>query len=101
MTDQECNKIIAEYMGVPFCPCNMGVEVEAHDFHPKYTESLDALVSVWVKLDSNSITLEIFPSGSVYCSLMGQTVGTIGNDMSIQLAAAHTTARSILKIKRG
>jgi hypothetical protein len=101
MTNNEVNKIISEYMGVPWCPCNDGIEVVAHDLHPKYTESLDALVPVWERLkkDHNcSPSLEYGRmDGHVVCfwaNHYDQGENTISNNF--QEAAARATAKAIL-----
>ena len=56
MTDQNVNRIIAEYMGWKYCPTHSPSPVFTHEKfdwqYPeyfKYTQSLDALVPVWKK----------------------------------------------------
>lgn len=106
MNDNEVNKIIAEFMGVPWCPCNDGFKVEAHDLHPKYTESLDALVPVWDKLGGKTGIDITIQNDGIDCLEKYQV--KLDSDFivesswykTIQQAAAHATAKAILEITK-
>lgn len=116
MDDQEVNKIIAEFMGrktvvvgdnIYFLnesffhgsplkkrdkPVNGTIESLGKEVI--YTESLDALVPVWGKLQTEKIELEHF-EGTFYCQLLKS------NDcgLTMQQAAAHATALAIKELE--
>ena len=95
MKDEEVNKIIAEYMGVKAITqtmLNMG--------KLNYTESLDALIPVWIKLGSTDIELHTYRENeaSVTPTDFLSTGSAIG--ISIQQSAAHATARAILELNK-
>ena len=113
MDNNEINKVIAEYMDIPYCPCNDGIDVIAHDLHPKYTNSLDALVPVWDKLYEDdcyiyehTFTLNHDDTYSFYFrgfsdeldgELSVQRNRVIGK--TLPLAASHATAMVIIQLK--
>ena len=100
MKDEKANKIIAEYMGntfTPFDTTNSMVYKSPGVLEPKeYTKSLDALVPVWVRLNTypilrtngadNSINEAVITAYPVYSEAYGST---------IQQAAARVTANVI------
>jgi len=107
MNDNEVNKIIAEFMDVPWCVCNDGAEVIVHDLHPKYTKSLDALIPVWEKARiSNVCQFDFNRIGDNYEFLIFQDRPDkdYGNqwyakESTLQQAAAHATAKAIKELK--
>ena len=110
MTNEEVNKIIAEYMGYIFIEKDLlsdhippGVTWKG-DLHTLYTESLDSLIPVWERLkqDHNcSPSLEYGKmDGHVVCfwtNYYGQGENTVSDNF--QEAAAHATAKAIISIE--
>jgi len=92
MTDNEVNKIIAEYME-QYC-----THIE-NAWLPKYTESLDALVPVWEKLGKERFTLDMKAHKEDRYTVWRMPYGDESNGETIQQAAAHATAKAILEIK--
>ena len=115
MTNNEVNKVIARYMDIPYCPCNDGMEVVAHDLHPKYTESLDSLVPVWERLKEEFNTemimgINLFDYNGLpwNCEFETQAENdkTGGTGIAIEHpsksafeAASHATAKAILALE--
>jgi hypothetical protein len=108
MTDEEVNKIIAEYMGSNIIgehECKDCGNILLSDLNYRdgsiwgmirYTESLDALVPVWEKLrDSFDIYYE-HRYREFDLGLGRSTSSSIGN--TIQQAAAHATAKAIQEL---
>ncbi len=108
MTNNEVNKIIAEFM--EWETCNSGTPFIVHQQYgyesaPEFTQepiypckSLDALIPVWEKL-SCSIQIYHAPiSGFSATSPFGLVTDAQVN--SIQEAAAHATAKAILELKK-
>lgn len=123
MKDKEINRVIAEYMGwvkqdfpteneITFTEdqyCDNSGEMFGIS-HFNYTESLDALVPVWEKLNLKKISPRFAFSCSqkkpFYCEIMYSvderddwdgSFYSIGK--TIQQAAAHATAKAILELK--
>ena len=112
MTDSEVNIIIAEFMGLYPLSCGKFYTKEPpsekgrHLFNLMYTESLDALVSVWEKIDS-------FPwltkyDGDYFAEFQVKTgpykhimIKNMYKDKckTIQQAAAYATAKVILELR--
>lgn len=99
MTDEEVNKIIAEFMG--WC--------ESSDYHvtremKPFTQSLDALVPVWEKI-SLSIRIEIGYykdfAPNKWAVELEQCFSRISfnQNKTVYQAAAHATAKAILELK--
>ncbi len=84
MTDEEVNKIIAEFMGEKIWE---GILL--------YTESLDMLIPVWEKLNCSPM-FNIY-KGRVQCSLGFISERVIKNTYT--LAAAYATAKAIKELK--
>ena len=110
MTDEEVNKVIAEYMGNFRCICNhpQGHDTFCLDCHKYqrvsgtklYTESLDALVPVWEKLNVILTHVEMgYVEISSFKKHPHKAEIFIGIGNTIQQAAAHATAKAILKLK--
>lgn len=116
LTDEKVNSIIAEYIGilnVSFRSDKMynhdndscGIEMS------KYTESLDALVPVWEKLDKHNrkIALDGFLDGQRLHRIkfwendyeMSSLYDYEINEYSLQRAAAYATAKAILQLQGG
>jgi hypothetical protein len=100
MTDQEVNKIIAEFMGREivkrgYCWFLLDCMCELTSV---YTESLDALVPAWEKLKLRQIKIgDSF--GIEQCTLFkGIETGVWSDGETIQQAAAHATAKAIQEI---
>jgi len=110
MTNEEVNKIIAEFMGSrletvtswdkkqPYC------RLVDHNgsFKEVYTKSLDALVPVWEKLESDIIhlcmsTYSDARAAGFYDSLYG--CEHFSKKPTIQQAAAHATAKAITELE--
>jgi hypothetical protein len=105
MTDQEVNKIIAEYMGWRrkgnhnkwFDENN-----KQRNFLSKYTTSLDALVPVWEKLGprfKSVIYIGWLKKGSTGYADGVQVNNKYGHGETIQQAAARATAKAIQELK--
>lgn len=99
MKNEEVNRIIAEYMGTKFnhiCIDHADVDKYLCDL---YTESLDALVPVWEKLEKGfEIKLSIFThakTAMIYDASLSDGYGD-----KVQQAAAHATAKAILELKK-
>lgn len=104
MSDNEVNKIIAEFMGVPVSEIS---QEYIDDVVIKYTKSLDALVPVWEKLqglcnfriywdicrplddeDKHKFELITFTGSRIYSA----------NGKLLSQAAAHATAKAIMEL---
>jgi hypothetical protein len=107
MSDEEVNKIIAEFMGLKY----KGGWIYNNDrkvvftMLDYYTKSLDALVSVFLKLDlypSISYAIDDDLNVRYTCDM----IDAFGNSSvhalckTIQQAAAHATAKAILELKK-
>ena len=111
LTDQEVNKIIAEFMGVGVnfgmsleTPCRFCEEYDS----PLYTESLDALVPVWEKLNVANWQMFMGDKHSLIQFVNKPTiVSWDDNDTSdpmfdkVQISSAYATAKAILELKGG
>ena len=90
MTDQEVNKIIADYMGYPehFLYSGLG-----------FTASLDTLTPVWEKLEIKAF--EFMIENSKYFTYLTLSSGEISKGVSdiLEQAASHATANAILEIE--
>lgn len=118
MTDEEVNKIIAEFMGYKFDADHKGFvwkpdgQWTTFAALPEYTSSLDALVPVWDKLYER----EKYPEWDCFYLEFGLSMKQCGffapvfsegneyshtseSEISFQQAAAHATAKAILKVK--
>ena len=106
MTDQEVNKIIAEFMGGGIVyyygePIRVEFPMEMQHLDCKlYTESLDSLVPVWKKLELTEIGCEFFSNEVFYFKVCKPTIKGDFNGETIQQAAAHATAKAILELKK-
>jgi len=108
MIDEEVNEIIAEFMGWKIDDFKTGVflavDGELHDTSDLYTESLDALVPVWERLDFTP-RFNRFDSGEkceyafnyFECFFRGGIHSGTGE--TIFQAAAHATAKAIKDFK--
>jgi hypothetical protein len=104
MTDEDVNKIIADYMKYPIS--NDGLEIYVLDrrWEPLceyFTDSLDALVPVWEKLHSYPMVDE---DEKYLIEMLTEEVHLEVNYVwskkdTIQLAAAHATAKAIKELK--
>ena len=115
MTNEEVNKIIADFMGWQFDYHKIGVMLvvdgETCDYSELYTESLDALVPVWERLDDHKgttfdgILLSYYKDKDSACfiDLAGydgiDSYHDSGTRATIQEAAAHATAKAIKELK--
>lgn len=113
MTSQEANKIIAEFMGekFPTISCKVCGICEDHEVI-EYTESLDALVPVWEKLNPKKCSPKIVSlgglSGHWVCVVRyAYKLGSLDWDGEIveaastaQEAAAIATAKAILDLTK-
>jgi hypothetical protein len=118
MTDQEVNKIIAEFMGkwveqlhLPHKDGYFWVDVMSDNmekvWEPPYTRSLDALIPVWGKLvDLPFFDMQIGIDTKKYganfkafTELLERTQGHSGWHDTIQQAAAHATAKAINELQ--
>ena len=108
MSDNEVNKIIAEFMGYN---CD-GEYLPDSDYNEPnyvkvYTKSLDALVPVWGKLREEyeyyRLKLEIYPNVGVETAMRINMQwiheSHFSKDKTIQQAAAHATAKAIFELK--
>lgn len=119
MSNEEVNKIIAEFMGLDIYG-NMIVEFiergangEIVDLGRKsqfYTSSLDALVPVWKKLEAiKKISFNLDSQGCIPFRIRvkgnrNPSKGRVSPDIdyrgkSIQEAAAHATAKAIMELR--
>ena len=103
MTDSEVNKIIAEYMGLEV-EIEKGVAktcTEDRWWHPlNYTESLDVLVPVWVKLGSLPILMTDDSCTTFRAALIvDKAMGNSPKCLDLHLSAAHATAKAILELR--
>ena len=103
MTNEEANKVIAEFMDKRYYTClewnkvfgtkdePMGCNGLSFIVHDYYTKSLDALVPVLAKLEENGYAGHIFY----------QHIGTqiFKNIYNAQQAAAHATAKAIKELE--
>ena len=117
MTDQEANKIIAEFMGYKYIETYtheiikeplLVLEKDLEIYHkPCFTDSLDALVPVWKKLVDLPF-FDMLMSGDVvkyganfkaFKELIERNQGHSGWHDTIQQAAAHATAKAINELQ--
>lgn len=101
MTDQEVNKIIAEFMGFELHEDYIFKEYENGIVEDDlYTESLDALVPVWEKLqiDFNFMMQGSFVKNNFSIFKHGKAICAKQNKKTIQQAAAHATAKAIVEL---
>jgi len=102
MNNNEVNKIIAEFMNLEIevakNGCVLTPTIDRFWYPVKYCDSLDALVPVWEKLGGNNVEHVKGVDGwfSVVC---GHDYYKDDKRETIQQAAAHTTAKVILKLK--
>ena len=117
MTDQEVNKIIAEYMRYVFKPINGMPEYNliCHDKNDRivpsnglFTESLDALVPVWEKLAieiGEGVWINFTRHGlkGYHLAFFRHTGREYNSDIehedTPQQAAAHATAKAIQELR--
>jgi len=113
MKDEEINRIIAEFMGnSKDCHGNNwdyalleNVRTDGgYDAWAMYTESLDALVPVWDKLECHEVTAWNKHSSWGISFEVGRMVNGRYDYIdcpaeTIQQAAAHSTAKAILKLR--
>ena len=119
MSDDQVNKIISEFMGIkPFIvdnetlydiPC---LSCAGHDeYGTTYTRSLDALVPVWDKLDRITDLWYSFNTKPDKSFIFGISIEKEdkfydppvlcnSTNKTIQQAAAHATAKTILELNR-
>lgn len=92
MTQEEANKIIAEYMGVP--------EDSIGYSWSNYSKSLDALVPVWEKMRALQVNVQwAIKSHTVFISSLHGNWQR-GDSLDIKQAAAIATARAIKELKK-
>lgn len=110
MSDEEVNRIIAEFMGVSEvlnganCPtCGYDGLWDSSNEKTKnfYTKSLDALVSVWEKLDllPSFFKCDQYDDQDYEVRISINNRYVWGNNINIQQAAAYATAKAILELK--
>ena len=105
MTDQEVNKIIAEYMCWTRNEYDTGWYQDGEDFiAPWFTKSLDALVPVWEKLrgfDRIGIDIWNYNNSFWFDKCYERSIVTEvfeSSHKTLQQAAAHATAKAILEL---
>jgi hypothetical protein len=91
MNDNEVNKIIAEYMGLP------PLEVDITVWYSNYTRSLDALVEVWEKIGEKFLCRMLITFKFKEVAFNYGSFVTSGN--TVQQAAAHATAKAIVALQ--
>ena len=116
MTNNEVNKVIAEYMGEEYCklPDNRSAikfkignsqSVLKENY---YSNSLDALVPVWELLKAVSYPRFYMNENGFNCSMSVEIdrgyrdlkFCEVYDQDTIQEAAAHATAKAILELKK-
>ena len=116
MTDNEVNKIIAEFMGLDYIDfdkdpdfiyrellkgaCILDKERQEVIPYDTYTKSLDSLVSAWEKMENYGYQVNLYTDKKecdlgTYHDFLTEGMG------SIQQAAAHATAKAIMELKNG
>lgn len=109
MNKEEANKILAEYMGTEINPEDDSVFMEEEDYivyDYLYSDSLDALVSVWEKLDIDGQAYDNYDREfmkhefRIYITNNRELLDFQGNGQSIQEAAAIATAKAIQEIEK-
>jgi hypothetical protein len=107
MSDNEVNKIIAEFMGFEYSHGlillrNKEGAIWLED-DADYVSSLDALVPVWERL--GNVEYELKKDNERFtCALCNYTTGFVVIESyykTIQQAAAHATAKAILELQGG
>lgn len=110
MTDEEVNKIIAEFMGWRFLIYGGVPVIKKREELPIYddcfTKSLDALVPVWEKLECRpTFEYDYAPDSSVlkeFCELssndMRESPYGYSSGSTIKQAAAYATAKAIQRL---
>lgn len=110
MNDQEVNMIIIDFMTVEELCIKTGIKTTVRpNALTDYTESLDALVPVWEKLNLKLISPRLatakYKETPFYCEITysekesNDWVGSFESvGETIQQAAAHTTAKAILEL---
>lgn len=105
MDDNEVNKIIAEFMGHRIFQVTPDVyyiaNKKGHCCSRTYTDSLDALVPVWEKLNVGDVKCYRYNKHPCEFSLSVMTSPIYGKAISgstIQQAAAHATAKAIQEL---
>ena len=103
MTDNEVNKIIAEFMGYKEVITPVGLHWDTGNGHTNtlFTESLDALVPVWEKLKTNHTFMVngSFVRNNFSLFVEGRAIAACQNMKTLQQSAAHGTAKAILELK--
>lgn len=98
MTDQEVNKIIAEFMEEEFIEDNIFDE-----YNTNYTECLNSLVEVWHKLELFKIIINPTVISTrphrVDVRFYACKSWNRGDKPTIQQAAAYATAKAILDLE--
>ena len=110
MTDEEVNKVIAEFMGWKYHAEHDPSPVFTHEIYSekqssyfKFTKSLDALVPVWKKLGWDKWCFEIHGriEGFQQVNYMKEDtqLSFTTEKLTIQQAAAHATAKAIKELE--
>lgn len=121
MTDNEVNKIIADFEGLTILTYNVKSDyLECYDRKndrnitiKKYTKSLDKLVPIWQELSLYKFEFEFEPYDSIGWFMDMLDYGSRGGKelrdyryesgdplyLTIQQAAAHSTAKAILELQ--
>ena len=95
MSDEEANRIIAEFMGLG----NKRGKVYVRNMVTTYTESLDAQIPVWEKLDSIETTLKRFNRKRFDICGLGYSWIVSEEKKTIQQSSAHALVKAILALK--
>ena len=103
MTDNEINKIIAEYMGwIKKNSRWFDEKGKQRNYLIAYTESLDSLVPVWEKLEYLQIHIQRASRERLFCFIgMNCKYDSLkynDKDLTTQQAAAHATCKAILEL---
>ena len=105
MSDDEVNKIIADYMGVKKVG-KYWIIGALHIDVLEYTKSLDALVPVWEKLLKDyklQVSMFCNPLGFFEFEVFDNKEGGLcefGNDKKPERAASYATAKAILELTK-
>lgn len=101
MDKNEVNKIIGEFMGWTRNEEGTGWYTDGKDFiAPWWTESLDALVSVWEKLELSQIRIGDSFGLEQTLIFKGVESSIWSEGETIQEAAAKATALAILELEK-
>lgn len=106
MTTQEANKMCAEFMGINIIDINGVCHIDGTSkTEPLYKYSLDALVSVWNKMEISGTELMFnkYARGQIEVVVKWGNAGhewTWNSGKTIQEAAVIATAKAIKEIKK-